>query len=307
MINQELLVMLQKAGITTANTGGLLNTEQSNKFIDTVVDQSAFLTSIRFERNIARARDLDNIGVGNRLWHGPAEDTEPNDNKLKGVTTGKRTLTPVEVMLPYNISLSYLEENIEKEGVENTINSIFAKQFGTDMVDALFNCKKATSNTDPDYEFLKVTDGVIALLNADTDKLMFSRGSGDTDWKGSVFPGVIGMLPEKYQNDGDLVILTSLRVENEYRDQLGERPTVLGDKYIMEKPTAYFKGLPIKSVPRIPYGFVGVTTLKNLAAGVGREITVYRQLVPRKRRVEYTITAKLDFNYVLTEKISFCN
>ena len=93
MTNQELLAALEKAGITTANTGGLLNTEQYNRFIDTVVDQSVFLKAIRFERNIAAERDLDSIGVGNRLWHKPVENTEPGDDKIKTIITGKRTLS----------------------------------------------------------------------------------------------------------------------------------------------------------------------------------------------------------------------
>lgn len=308
MDNAEFLAQLEKAGITTGNTGGLLNTEQANKFIDTVVDQSGFLKSIRIERNIARARDLDNIGISSRMWHHPVEATAPADNKLKGVTTGKRTLTPVEVIVPVNVSLNYLEENLEKASVEQTILNVVTKQFGNDMVDAAFNCDTDISALDTDYEFLKVTDGIIKRLTDDTDGQVYSRASNNTDWKGSVFPNVLKALPEKHRDRDDIVLITSFQVDDEYREQLSQRNTALGDSYTTERPISYYHGRKIIAVAKIPYGFVGATTLQNLAAGLGlgTEMSIYRMLQPRSRVIEYTIRAKLDFNYVDSELIAYC-
>jgi len=305
MNEQELFALLEKAGITTGNTQGLLNTEQSTAFIDTVVDQSAFLSRIRVERNIGRARDLDNIGLGSRLLHKPAEDTEPADDKLRGVIVGKRTLTPEEIMLPINVSLRWLEENIEKEAVEQKITEMAAKQVGNDLVDALFNCDTATSPTDPDYVFLSMNDGIIKLLDSDPNKQYYSREE-NTDWLKTVFPNVLDLLPDKYQDEPDLVFLVSRRVDSEYRRQLASRSTALGDNYVVEKPNATFEGIPLIRVPKLPYGTVILTTLDNLAIGFGREISYYREFKPRARRVEITMTAKVDFNYVLTEKIAYC-
>jgi hypothetical protein len=306
MDNKELLALLEKAGITTQNTGGLLNTEQATKFIDTVVDQSAFLKSIRIEKNIARARDLDYMGAASRLFHKATENENPADGRIKTVTTGKQTLTPVEIMLPYNISLSYLEENIEKEGVENTINAIFAKQFANDLVDGFFNCDTAILEADPDYYFLVALNGILKKLSVDADKQVYARAADDTDWKGSVFPSVLAMLPDKYQDDPNLVLVTSRQTDNEYRDQLAEKNTQLGDTMLVQKPKTFFKGIPLEVVPGVPYGTNIITAKENLAVGFGRDMTVYRMLVPRARRIEYTITAKVDYGYVLTEKIAYC-
>lgn len=305
MNEQELLTLLEKAGITTANTQGLLNTEQSNAFIDTVIDQSNFLKTIRVEKNIGRARDLDNIGLGSRLLHKPIENEEPSDDKIRGILTGKRTLTPEEIMLPINISLRWLEENIEKEAVENTITQMAAKQVGNDLVDALFNCDTATNPADPDYDFLSMNDGIIKLLDSDPNKQYYSRAS-NTDWKDTVFPSVLDVLPDKYQDEKDLVFLVSRRVDSEYRRQLSDRVTALGDNYLVEKPNATYEGIPLIRIPKLPYGTVILTPLSNLAIGFGREISYYREFKPRARRVEITITAKVDFNYILTEKIAYC-
>lgn len=305
MTNQDIMVLLQKAGITTVTTGGLLNTEQSEKFIQTTVDQSAFLKSIRIERNIGTARDLDTLGVGTRLLHKPVEDTNPNDDKLKGVIVGKRTLTPVEVMLPYNISLSYLEENIEKQGVEDTINTAFSKQFSNDLVDLMLNGD--TTDNGADKVFLNITESIYRHLAADANKQLFNRVAENTDWKGSVFPGLLKLMPSKHKADlSKLSFLVSHDLEEEYRSQLADRNTALGDSYLVEGKDAYFKGVKVEPVPCMPYGSVLLTNKQNLAAGFGREITVYKQFQPRARRVEYTITAKIDFDYVLTDLITYC-
>ncbi|HZW38306.1 MAG TPA: hypothetical protein VFF33_03310 [Ignavibacteriaceae bacterium] len=306
MNNTTLMTLLEKSGITTSNTGGLLNAEQADKFIQTTVNQSALLKDFRIENNIGTQRELETIGTGNRLLHAPAEDTVPADNLIRGVTTAKRTLIPVEVMLPYNISLKYLEENIEKSDAENTINNLFAKQFSNDLLDLSLNGSVLTNVVHPDYNFLKITDSYFAHLDADPNRLYFER-EGSADWKGVVFPQLVKMMPSKHKADvSNLVLLTSFDVEEEYRMQLSDRVTALGDAYLTEGRRAQYKGITVQPVPFMEYGRVMLTSKKNLALGFGRDITVYKMLNPRARRVEYTITAKIDFNYVLTDLITYC-
>lgn len=298
MTQEELIALLEKANITTVTTGGLLNTEQANRFIETTLSQSAFLSSMRKETGIGTARDLDTMGVGTRLLHAPAtEITAPTGDQIKGVTTGKRTLTPVEVMLPYNISLRYLEENIGKAGVEDQINKMFGLQFANDLVDLFVNGDALlTGDT-----FLGITDGMFATILLDANKNYYNR-TGSTDWKGSVLPGLLKALPEKYKvNPQNLVFLTSFDLEQEYREQLADRATALGDAYLTEKRSAQFKGINLEPVPTFPYGKILLTVKQNHAVGFGREITVYKQFQPRERLVEYTITAKIDYNYVLSD------
>lgn len=306
MDEKQMLAFLAKAGITTQNTGGLLNAEQAAKFINTVVDSSQFLKEIRVERGIGTARDLDIIGTGSRLLHAPVEDTAPDDDKIKGVITGRRSLCPVEVMLPYNISLKYLEENIEKQGAEQTINSLFSTQFANDLIDLALNGNTKVAIDNPDYSFLKITDAWISHLLSDPNRRLFVRDDS-SDWLGQIFSGMLKLLPEKYKaNQSDLVFLTNYDAEEEYRAQLASKNTGLGDIFTTSKPASFFKGIPVQPLPYMPYGTVLLTKKSNLALGFGREITVYKMLNPRARRIEYTITAKIDYNYTLTEQIVAC-
>jgi len=306
MNNQELLGQLQKAGITTTNTGGLLGAQQANHFINTTVSQSSFLKQMRVETGIDTTRDLDFVGVGNRLLHAPVEDTAPDDNKLKSINTGRRSLTPVEVMLPYNISIKYLEENIERENVESTINSLFAKQFSNDLLDLALNGNTKVDADNPDYGFLKITDSFINHLLSDPNHLIVEKGDS-SDWKDQLFPQMYKMLPNKYKsNPGQLSFLVSFDDEDQYRLQLANRESQLGDVYLTENVRAMYKGIPVEPVPYLQPGTAMLTNKKNLAAGFGRDVTVYKMANPRARRIEYTITAKVDFNYVLTDLLVVC-
>ena len=305
MTNEQLLAELKKAGITTDNTGGLLAVEQYNKFIDTVVAMDAFMKKIRVERGIATSRELNLMGVKSRILRGATELNTFVDGDLQQVITGKKTLTPVKLRLPYDISLDYLNENIEKAGVEETINNIFATQFANDLMDLGINGNTETPNDNPDYLFLKIVNGWLAKLVDDPDGQFYTRGDS-RDWKGTIFSQIIKKLPEKYLNLPGLQFFVGRNVDQEYRDQLGERITILGDTMIQQNPPTYFNGYAIERIPFLPDGAVLFTVPTNLAIGFSRDMSVYKFVNGRKDCVEYTTYAKVDFSHVETEKIVYC-
>lgn len=301
MDENQMMSLLSKSGITTENTGGLLGAEQSNKFVQGTIAQSNFLQEIRVETGIGLSRDLDNIGVGTRLLHHPTESVAPGDDKLKAVNTSRRSLLPKEVMLPYNVSLKYLEENIERAQAESTINTLFATQFSNDLVDLIFNGNSMVSPIDADYNFIKIMDGIFGRLAVDPSKLVYTL-NGSSDWKGEVFQGMLNLLPAKYRaNLSQLTFLVPYSVEDEYKEQLASRNTALGDAYATEKVSAMYKGIKVEGVPYNTKPIL--TNKKNLVLGFGRDISVYKMLQPRSRNIEYTITAKIDFNYIQSDAI----
>lgn len=301
MTNAEILAQLQKAGIDTTS-GGLMPAEAANKFIDTTVDMSEFLKRIRTERDIVTTRYLDNIGVNSRLMSKATESTKPTN--VRGISTDRRSLTPVEVILPYDISLRWLEENIAGGAAEDQVNQAFSKQFSNDLVDLAINADAAAPESD-DQQFLNICDGIVKRIAADNKTHVHARGTS-VDWKGVVFPNLLKALPIKYKIDPTkLVILTNFDAEQEYRDSLTTRNTALGDMMLMEARRSQYKGIEVYPVPGIAYGTNVLTSMDNLAIGFGRDFTVYRMVQPRPRIIEYTITAKVDVNYVLSDKIAY--
>jgi hypothetical protein len=303
LTNEQLIAMLQKAGITYS-TGGILPDEARNAFIDATIEQSDFLKMISIERDIRTVRHLDSLGAASRLLKKHVEQTA--STSIKGLSHARRSLTPVFIDLAYDISFEWLRGNIEKEGAERLVNAAFAKQFRNDLVDLAWNGDKAAGAGD-DQDFLIICDGYIVRLVADSNAHLYERGVS-TDWKGAIFPGLLKALPDKHRQDtNQLAYFINGDAELEYREQMGERVTALGDQYLQSRPTAFYGGIPVKGIPGVPYGSVVLTDPKNLFIGFGWEMQSYRELKPRAGNIEFTIYAHVDANYALSDKIAYCD
>ena len=149
-------------------------------------------------------------------------------------------------------------------------------------------------------DFININNGWVSIAEADTDTHKVNSASFPT--KRALFRGLLGEVPSKYfqmyqQEDKSLLkILVSHSVNREYKEELTERNTALGDSLLISGKNVTYDGFEI-----IPVGFLQddiqmVTPLKNLAYGVyGGNIETYHQVVPRKTRHEYTLLADFDF------------
>ncbi len=281
--------LIAKAAITSADlaTGGRLNPEQANKFIDYIVDQSAFLKDIRTERMNGPTMDLDFIGVANRIIRKGVEATEPTETA--GIQTSKKQLNSVEVILPADISITFLEDNIEKEGAEDHIARMLAQQFANDLTDLAWNGDTASADA-----FVQIDDGIIKLAKTSTATHKFDT-NGSTDYKGVVFPGMLNMLPNKYKaNKAELRFYVSPTVAEAYIEQLTTRQTAWADELLQTGNLPQYKGITIFPVDFIPDDVIVLTLRKNLATGIQRDFTSERVRQPRKRIIEYTMTSRVD-------------
>jgi hypothetical protein len=324
MTIQEILAGIQKSAIATA-AGGQLTTEQAKEFIDLVVAQSDFLKMIQTVQMTSSTYQLNTIDIASRVMRKAPEGTDPGFTQ--GVTISPRTLTQSESILPYDVTFSFLEENIEGGGAEQKINQMFAAAFGNELLDLGINGDDSLAETitdandddiddvtglsQNDHTFLRQNDGWIAIARADAavhkvELVLDEEGNPTTSWKNE-FKKILAALPNKWKRaPGELLFLVSPDVETKYRNELGERSTALGDVYLTQDKSSQYQGVPVKSIPFWPGGTIPkimLTKPKNLAIGIGRNIRVGRQIQERKRIIEYTITAKTDFEYVVSDAI----
>lgn len=327
MTIQEILAKIQKAQIATA-AGGQLTAQQAKEFIDLVVSQNALLQKIQTVQMTAATYQLNLIDVASRVMRGATEGTDPGTTQ--GVTITPRSLAYKENILPYDITFSFLEENIEGADAESKINGMFAKAFGNDLLDLGVNGDEAlaetitdagddgiddtTGLTQNDHTFLRQNDGWLKLARADANvnDVTLPADLSATTWK-TQFKRILAAMPNKWKsNPEELVFLVSPDVEEDYRDELAGRATALGDEYQIKNKRAQFQGVNVEPVNFFPGAgtshypsgpVVLLTKYKNLAVGIGRNMRVGRQVQERKRVVEYTITAKADFNYVAGEML----
>ncbi len=287
--------LLSKAAVDTSTlgTGGRMNPEQSKQFITFIRDYSIFLQSIDFITMQSTRRTLEYGDVSRRNMRKAKENK--NNPETGNFTTEQRELNAVGVIMPYDITFQFMKENIEKGNVNTTLAKLFAQQFANDTVDLGFNGDESSED-----DFININNGWITI--AEQDKNTHKVNSASFDTKRALFKGLLGEVPSKYfqmyqREDKSLIkILVSTNVNREYKEELTERNTALGDSLLINGKNVAYDGFEI-----IPVGFLTddiqmVTPLKNLAYGVyGKTIETYHQVVPRQTRHEYTLLADFDF------------
>lgn len=115
--------------ITTVDSATQLNAEQQDNFIRTVEKSTPMLDESRLMEMDTPERDIDRTGFGQRILQAPqhAENAEPEPD------FNTNTLTVVKVKAVIGLSDDTLEDNIERDGFEDTLVSMIAERAGIDM------------------------------------------------------------------------------------------------------------------------------------------------------------------------------
>ncbi len=255
--NEELL---RKAAITATDAlaaAGALNPEQSDRFIDFVIDVTMIQSmGIRVERFRNQQKDIDKISVGNRVSVPAIEGVDPG--RRRGVTTSTVPLNPNEIMTPFEISTRFMEENIEGESVEDHVVRMMATQTGNDIETLYWDGESlgpavlegdiVDDGSTTDYiqdSFLALGDGW--LRRADGGGLVDIAGASISP---NVFSRMLNQLPVKFRKQrARLIFLCSTELEQLYRERVSARATSAGDTALNSPVPLTPFGVPLMGVP----------------------------------------------------------
>lgn len=190
--------IINKAGstISTSNIAhGLLNREQSKKFIQQTFEATNLGSLVRHVMRTAKSGEIDKIGIGSRLLRAKVENKD--DGYRANVTTSVIEYACKAVRLPWEITEETLRENIEGQQLEAIITNLMTTQLGIDLEDIYLNGDESTSSDDKDYDFLKLNDGWIKQINNGGHVY---DASNDTGMSLDMFYKTLQQLPNKYNN-----------------------------------------------------------------------------------------------------------
>ncbi|MBX7047233.1 MAG: hypothetical protein K1X86_15495 [Ignavibacteria bacterium] len=289
---------LIKAAISVAS-GGQLSAEQYNEFISTVVKDDDFLASgITVYDGIESANfEMDTLGLESRILRKGVEGTAPA--ATEGVNIARRTLSPKEYVLAFDITDKFLRRNIQKGTADETIKALFMQQCSNDLVDLCFN-----GDTDSGEDFLDIMDGLIkrALADAGVHKSTFANG----DTMVSIMDAMLASMPKKWRKNKKLLkfYMSPDRLE-QYKKELREKNTQLGDAMMVSDEEPKFNGVEIETVGVLDDKDVFLTRPNNFAVGFGLKMTIEAERAARKRATEYTVCGEVDFNYVVPDMLVY--
>lgn len=255
-ISNEQLV--EKAVITTDAIAaqGKMNPEQANKFIDYVWDATMMRNNARTIKFAPETLNIDKIGVGNRVAVAAAEAADPG--LRRGINTSKISLTPVEVMVPFEISDTFGEINIEGGAVEDHVVRMMATTFGNDIEDLDINGNKLgpaileSVYKDGGDTTKYVKDGYLGLIDG---WLQLSEGGNRVNFANenislSVFSRMLNAMPAKFKRDrGRLRFFCAPEIEQNYREKYAARNTTKGDQAADSNMPLTPFGIPLVAVP----------------------------------------------------------
>lgn len=235
MTNQELM---EKAAITTANlaNAGLLNPEQSNRFVDYVIDESSMMGRARVIRFRGAQKLIEKLNVHGRVAVPKAEATDPGVRR--GVQSSKVTLEHHEIMVPFEFGDIMKEENIEGDNVEDTIVRLMATRFSNNTEELFWDANTVGPAQTEEYMVeggstsLYVLDNYLAMF----DGWLHSAQSGhvvdaeNEPMSPSIMSRALQAMPNKFKkNKAALKFWLSWDHEQAYRESVGTRATQSGD------------------------------------------------------------------------------
>ncbi len=279
-------------------SAGALPDEVADAFFQFTSDQAQILGRVQTIRMLNAVRQLDELRIATRKLKKTVEN-----NALavsNSATTAQRTLTAVGTGWTENISLEFLEENIEREGGLQTIAAAIGRQYSNDVADNGWNGDATTGGLDANV-------GWMGNFYADSEVV-------DSDLVGVTAEGMRGiflklqkLMPSRFLTLPGMAFTVPVGAAFHYADQVSDRETSLGDATLVGGlATLSWFGLPVHAEPFFNSAIVGfetsdavvLTPNDNIVYGVMRDIETFLEFKPRTRTTELTIHARSDYNHI---------
>lgn len=301
--------LMQKADMTVADlaaNGGLLNPEQSDTFIRKLIEAPTLLNVARTVTMSAPSRKIEKIGFGTRILRPGVSGTPLDPADRSAATTELVQLDTKEVIAEVNLPYDVIEDNIERGnignasdgsdtggGIADTIMALIAERVAADLEELAIQGDTGSADA-----YLALLDGFLvqATTNVvDNQNQVISR---------DMFKQGIKTIQAKYlRNRGSMRHMVSVNNETEYRDQIANRQTQVGDNALQGTVPVFSQGVPLRSAELMP-DTNGITTNPlNMIFGIQRNIHVETDKDIRSRVYIIVVTARVDFKYEEEEAV----
>lgn len=189
--------IVNKAGTieTSVVTSGLLQPYQAKRFLQQTFDATPLMKAIRHVTRTEKSGEIDKIGIGKRKLRAKVENVD--DGYRAEPEFGSIHYETKAVRLPWEITEETIRQNIEGENFEKIVTDLMTKQMGVDTEDLLINGDEDTPNTDPDYDFLKLNDGIKKII---TNGGHIIDVTGADDMEMEMFYKAVAAVPNRFNN-----------------------------------------------------------------------------------------------------------
>lgn len=295
MNNQHLVKKADLALADLASNGGLLLPEQTDKFIQTLMDSPTIINASRVVTMNAPQKKINKIGFGARILHPAASGVALAAGNRSKPDLGTILLTTKEVIAEVHIPYDVFEDNIEggninaamgssAGGLHDTVLALIGQRTALDMEELALLGDTASGDA-----YLALTDGFLKLATSH----VVNAGAAISK---EVFKAAIKAMPDKYlriRSDNEFFVSTDN--ETEYRDTIANRVTGLGDSALVSANNLTVFGSSVNSASLMPNSQAIYTNPKNLVFGIQRKVNIEFDKDISARKFIVVVTARIDF------------
>jgi HK97 family phage major capsid protein len=304
--------LLEKADLTIQNLlndGGLLPPEVAQQFYRKIMDVTTVFNNVRqvpMARNEMRIPTIISAGrmlqVARNQYTAAAQNNDvgldwgygtPNRglaaSERAGLTTGLITMKTDEVIAVFNLTYEMLEDVVEGGSLDaNTdfqtlVLDIMAHQIALDLEEKLVN-----GDTTSGDAFLALQDGIVKLAS---QNLVNNNGAPISPL---LFAQMIKSLPVQYRARlANYKFYVNANVELDYRAQVAQRQTSLGDAMLSSNVPLTVLGVPMVRMGYMTADTMILTDPRNILFGVQRKFRLATERWEEMRLIKIIVTMRI--------------
>jgi len=295
--NENLIQRADLALSDLTSNGGILSPEQTETFIDLLLDQPTILKQCRQVRMSTPERKINKIQFASRILRaalqtGSALDAGGNDRYVRAAdrakpTTSQITLQTKEVIAEVRLPYEALEDNIEGQAFESHIMRLIAERAAVDLEELALG-----GDTSSGDAYLALHDGWMKRM---TSHVVNNLAAGCNP---NMFKNGLLALPQKYhRNLAMLKHFVTVANTIRYRDLVAARATGYGDSMLTGQGPIFAQGIAVEAAPMlagVSSGTQGLLTFpQNLLFGIQRDVRVETDKDIRSREYIIVLTARV--------------
>jgi HK97 family phage major capsid protein len=282
-----------------STNSGYLTVEQFREFIRIPVLKSVLLKLVRLQEMSNPTMEVSKITAMAQILHGATSgEALTLAQRSKPAVLPKVTLSSNLLRGAVPVPDEVLEDNIEREQLNNTIRDLIGEGIARDLENLLVNGDTTSSN-----DLLNVTNGIIKQIVSNV------VAAGGVFLNKSVLRDIDLTLPDAFRTDTTTMrFMTSHKGAIWYRDSVSSRIGELGDKALMvgdkdpQSTYACYNGTPVLPIPLIPSTLGGGSNQtvviyanpKLFIWGVQRNVKVEQQRDPASGTTIFHVSMRVD-------------
>lgn len=300
MTEKELMAKADLSLSDLINSAGYMQPEQSGRFLRKIMDEPTILNEARVVPMRRPKMEINKIGFTSRLLRpanqgvisGPRSGDEGPRALLRSErakpTLERITLETVEYIAELDLPYEVLEDNIEGGQIDGTqfqetLLDEMAKRISLDLEELLILGDTASGDT-----YLATQNGI--LKQAVSNIVNHGAATVNPD----LFGNMVKALPTKYHRLlNRMKFYVAKTKEIDYRMQVANRQTQLGDALLTGQSPVAVLGVPMASAAYMPAANAVLTDPRNIIWGVQRDIRMEFARDTRERAIYVVVSMRL--------------